>query len=808
MDTATEKSVALLNGALRQQPGFVGKLVDQIPGIFWSTDTDLRFTACVGAGLAALDLRPSQVVGANLRDFLTPENPRHVAALEGHRRALLGESCTYDLEYQGRFYRGHVEPLHGQDGTTVGCLGMALDVTESKQTERRLQAKYAITKIMAEAATSEEAIPQILRTICETFGWSWGAFWTTDLQGQRLSCLESWHDSTINGSEFLKASRELPITRDNSLPGRVWTLGQPLWLPDVAKESWSVRAPFALKADLHSAIALPVLRNTEVVGVMEFSSREIREPDNAVVEMLASVARQIEELMERKRSEKALTESEQRFRRLVEYSPDAMFINRQNKIVFLNNPCLKLFGASAPQQVIGRPVLDFIHPDYHAVVKERVRRLVELGEPVPLIEEKIVRLDGTTVDVEISASPFLDEGVTAIQVVCRDVSDRKKLEQQYHQAQKMEAIGQLAGGVAHDFNNLLTIISGYSELLVSRFPANDPTRGLIQEIHKAGERAALLTRQLLSFSRKAVIEPRVLDLNAIVTDTEKMLRRLIGEDIGLTTVLDPALGQVKADAGQIEQIIVNLAVNARDAMPKGGKLTIETHNVELDESYAAMHPEVKPGPYVMLAVSDTGCGMSEETKARIFEPFFTTKGVGKGTGLGLATVFGIVKQSGGHVGVYSEPGRGATFKVYLPPVEERVPSGKSLHGLKVAPHGSETILLVEDEDAVRGITRLALQMHGYTVLEAKNGAEALKFCEQRQGPIHLLITDVVMPDMGGREVAESMTAFKPGIKILYLSGYTDDAVVRHGILQAEVAFLQKPFSPIALANKVREVLDQ
>jgi two-component system, cell cycle sensor histidine kinase and response regulator CckA len=288
---------------------------------------------------------------------------------------------------------------------------------------------------------------------------------------------------------------------------------------------------------------------------------------------------------------------------------------------------------------------------------------------------------------------------------------------------------------------------------------------------------------------------------------EKMLRRLIGEDISLTTVLTPALERVRADAGQLDQIIMNLALNARDAMPQGGKLTIETGNVILDESYAQGRPEVKPGRYVMLTVSDTGCGMTEELKARIFEPFFTTKGPGRGTGLGLATVYGIVKQSGGHVYVYSEPGLGSTFKIYLPRVEGRVPTGKTLHQQTI-PHGKETILLVEDESALREFGRYALQTFGYTVLAASNGREAISIFERQQGAIHLLVSDVVMPEMGGRQVAERLSAMKPGLKVLYLSGYTDDAVVRHGVLAAETAFLQKPFTPKALASKVREVLDQ
>jgi PAS domain S-box-containing protein len=509
----------------------------------------------------------------------------------------------------------------------------------------------------------------------------------------------------------------------------------------------------------------------------------------------------------RNRAEQALVESERRHRRLVEFSPDAMFINRANKIVFANKPCLKLFGATAPEQLLGKSVFDFVQSDYHAIVRERVG-IMESGSPVPLSEVKIIRLDGTLVDVETSAAPFVDDGVPAIQVVFRDISDRKILEEQFHQAQKMEAVGKLAGGIAHDFNNLLTVISGYSDLLVTQLPDNEPLKGFIHEIQKAGERASHLTRQLLAFSRKAVVEPRVLDLNALVIDTEKMLRRLIGEDIGLTTALAPSLENVKADAGQMEQVIVNLAVNARDAMPQGGKLTIETRNVELGNDYAMLHPKVKPGRYVMLAVNDTGFGMSPETKARIFEPFFTTKGLGKGTGLGLATVYGIVTQCGGHFEVYSDLGRGTSFKIYLPSVAENPLASKSFHGIKIAPHGCETILLVEDEDAVRKITKLTLQSLGYAVLEAQNGDEAFRVCERHAKPIHLLMTDVVMPEIGGRQVAERLSACRPNIKVLFLSGYTDDAVVRHGIMKAEVAFLQKPFTALGLARKVREVLDQ
>jgi signal transduction histidine kinase len=387
-----------------------------------------------------------------------------------------------------------------------------------------------------------------------------------------------------------------------------------------------------------------------------------------------------------------------------------------------------------------------------------------------------------------------------------DLANRKSLEAQLRQAQKMEAFGQLAGGVAHDFNNLLTVITSYSELLLSGAIPPEEQRDAIREIRKAGDRATSLTRQLLAFSRKQLLQPVDLDLNSLIRETEKMLRRLIGADIDLATTLDPALAWVNADPGQIEQVIMNLVVNARDAMPTGGLLTIETHNVELDQNYAQKHPEIQPGKFVMFAVTDSGCGMNDTIKAKLFEPFFTTKEVGKGTGLGLATVHGIVKQSGGSIEVYSEAGHGTTFKIYLPRIEPANSSSKSMPDLSLIPRGTETILLAEDEAEVRAVVRLVLESSGYTVLESQSGEEAMQICQKHPTPIHLLLTDVVMPKMSGRLLAEAVVALRPNIKVLYLSGYTDDAVVRHGVLEAGMHFLQKPFTPMVLARKVREVL--
>ena len=387
----------------------------------------------------------------------------------------------------------------------------------------------------------------------------------------------------------------------------------------------------------------------------------------------------------------------------------------------------------------------------------------------------------------------------------QDVTKRKSMEAQLLQAAKMEAIGRLAGGVAHDFNNLLTIISGYGHLLQERLSPQD--LGHVEEILKASDRAAALTRQLLAFSRRQILAPQVLDLNSLVANLEKMLRRLIGEDIELTTVQQSGLGRVKADPGQIEQVIINLAVNARDAMPQGGKLTIETANVKLDETYARSHAGITPGPHVMLAVSDTGLGMDPETLGSIFEPFFTTKEKGKGTGLGLATVYGIVKQSAGSIWVYSEPGQGTTCKIYFPCIEEPMPEAEPARVRAELAKGSETILVVEDEEGVRSLVCETLKSKGYNVLDARGPSEALTIVEHYVEPIHMLLTDVVMPQMSGKELAKRLSTVRPGAKVLYMSGYTDDAIVRHGVLEAGTFFLQKPFVPSILLRKVREVLD-
>jgi two-component system, cell cycle sensor histidine kinase and response regulator CckA len=434
----------------------------------------------------------------------------------------------------------------------------------------------------------------------------------------------------------------------------------------------------------------------------------------------------------------------------------------------------------------------------------------EAGRPTHLlgISEDITEMRAAQLALK-AARAELEERVAArsAELMTTNEALRKSEEQLLH-AQKMEAVGRLAGGVAHDFNNMLSVILSYASLILDDLPEKDPMREDVGEIAQAASRATSLTQQLLAFSRRQVMNLGPVDLNAIVGGMEKMLQRLIGEDIELKTILCATLGRARADAGQIEQVLLNLAVNARDAMPAGGKLTLETANVVLDEAYASEHLGARAGRHVMLAVSDSGVGMSAEVRQRIFEPFYTTKELGKGTGLGLSTVFGIVKQSGGNIWVYSEPGRGTTFKVYLPEVEGDAAAEPSRSIAPRAAEGKETILLVEDEELVRRAARASLRRMGYTILEASSASEALMLCERYSGPIHLMVTDVVMPAMSGRELAERLARIRPEIKVLYMSGYTDNTIVHHGVLDPGVEFLQKPFTPEVLGRRIREVLDR
>ncbi|MGZ8842049.1 MAG: ATP-binding protein [Pyrinomonadaceae bacterium] len=529
------------------------------------------------------------------------------------------------------------------------------------------------------------------------------------------------------------------------------------------------------------------------------------------------VARQIVALRENSRllAEKAARESEARFVSLVQHSSDVITIVGVDGRVLYMSPSIKSIFGYSPNQLAGVQLREFLHREDKQLVLDALAELAKEPGKTTSLEMRARHRNQTWLHVEAVMTNLLNEpSVAGIVINSRNITERKKAEEalrdseeRLRQAQKMEAVGQLAGGVAHDFNNLLAVIIGYAEMLLRRIPPEDErTVKQVNEIKKAGDRAKSLTGQLLAFSRKQVMQPKVLDLNTIVEDLDKMLRRLIGEHIEMRTVLNSNLANVEADPGQIEQVLLNLAVNARDAMPDGGSLTIETDNVQLDSGFVQKHRSIEPGAYVMIAVSDSGCGMDAETQSRIFEPFFTTKEKGKGTGLGLATVYGIVEQSGGTVWVYSEVDQGTTFKIYLPRVAEMAQAPEPVLEKSKKLNGTETVLLVEDEEAVRDMAKEILNSNGYKVLGAGDGNEAMIISEQYQGAIDLMVTDVVMPRLGGRELAEKLAVTRPGMRVLYMSGYTDDAIVHHGVLDGRAAFLEKPFTPDALSIKIREVL--
>jgi PAS domain S-box-containing protein len=638
-----------------------------------------------------------EALGRRVSETVIPARAReaHERGLQHFLKTGEGGILNRRIEMLGSHRDGHEFPVEitispAKLGEAYIFSAFIRDITARRRTERQLASQYAVTRVLAESRTLEEAGPKILQAICESLEWELGVFWRLDRQSSVLRCLDVWQSPGLNAEEFVLSTWQHMFAIGNGLPGRIWQAGQPTWIIDVVQEANFPRGGAAARVGLHGAFGFPIRVGTEVEGVIELFRREIKEPDEQLLKMVADVGLKIGQFGERARAEDAL----------------------------------------------------------------------------------------------------------------------RRTEAQLQQSQKMEAVGRLAGGVAHDFNNMLTVIRGYSELVLSRLSPTDGFRKELEEVKKAADRASGLTGQLLAFSRRQFIAPKVLDLNAVIHNMEGMLRRLLGEDIvELCTVLDPELGQLKADPGQVEQVIMNLAVNARDAMPNGGRLTVETSNVQFGQRRNRPPMGAEPGSYIALIVRDTGHGMDEDTQSHVFEPFFTTKEKGKGTGLGLSTVYGIVKQSGGCIEVESKPGRGATFKIFFPRVEgpSQGAEAATVGGEQVK--GRETVLLVEDEPGVRRLVNETLRLHGYTVLEARHGIEALLTGAKHAGPIHLLLTDVVMPQMSGPEVAEKLATVRPDVKVLYMSGYPDHPAFSKGGIDTEHSFLQKPFTPSTLAQKVREVLD-
>lgn len=713
----------------------------------------------------------AEVLGKDDTELFDPEGARLV--MDRDRRVMAAgvtETDEEQLTAAGvtRTYLATKGPYRDSEGSVAGVIGISHDITDRKRAEAQLRDRERMLAVVTGSARVGLVVVSASyeylfanEAYADLFGLD-----PAGIVGRRVPDLLSHGWSQIR-PRLDRALAGEPVTYELVLPPRA---GDP--------DSRHFRAYYEPRPAGSAARAVVVV---------------------------------VTEVTDLKRTEEVIRKTKQRLQHVLASSPAVLFTlatesEQIRGVSWISENVREVLGFSTEEALDPNWWLDNIHPEDRERVVARSRADL-FGGGQAAHEYRFRHRDGTYRWMRGDIRLVRDPGGRPVEAVgsWSDITHLRQVEDQFRQAQKMEAVGRLAGGVAHDFNNLLTVINGFGEVVLGALPEGDPSRELLREVVNAGARAAGLTRQLLAFSRKSIIEPRELDLNSIVTDVEKMLRRIIGEDVQLAISTGPEIGTILADAGQVEQVLLNLVVNARDAMPTGGRVTIGVDNVELDEAYARDRPDARAGRYAVLVVTDTGCGMSAETMARVFEPFFSTKGE-HGTGLGLATVHGIVKQCGGHVAIDSAVGVGSTFRVYFPRIESR-PVGAGAPGARPAvPRGSETILLAEDEDAVRALAGLFLRESGYVVLDARDGVEAERLAAEHPGRIDLLVTDVVMPRVSGRQLAARLLGRRPGLKVLFLSGYTDDAVVRHGILEAEVAFLQKPFTRAALAQKVRDVL--
>jgi two-component system cell cycle sensor histidine kinase/response regulator CckA len=740
-------------------------LYDFAPVGYFTLDCDgaIRRVNLTGTGL--LGVERSRLLNRRFGLFVSEDSrPVFNAFLEKVFEGQAKEACEITLMREGNQpFWAYLEARASEDGQE--CRSVVADITERRQAESTLRAIF-------------------------------------DSTGDGILLAEAETRRFVHANNAI--SRMLGYSQEEIMDLSVADIHPAEDLPHV-----SAQFEKQLRGEITLAPGLPVKRKDGSVFYADVSTAPLK------LEGRPHMLGIFRDITERKRAEESLRQSEENYRSIFEGAAEGILIaeHHTRDIKYVNPAMCRMLGYNEDE--LKHLIVNDIHPAY---ILDRLGSDFEAHdrERKTMLQQDIEckMKDGTIIyaDVVITTRIIID-GIPHSAAFFTDVTekkkaedDKKKLEVQLLQARKLEAVGRLTGGIAHDFNNILTAIIGNAEIILADLPKGDPMREGVEEIRVAGDRAVSLTGQLLAFSRKQVLQPTVMSLNETVRDMDRMLRRIIGEDIELRTILAPDLGLVEADAGQIEQVIMNLAVNARDAMPVGGKLTIETANAELDEGYSRAHIAVIPGSYVMLSVSDTGVGMTKEVQGQIFEPFFTTKEIGKGTGLGLSTVYGIVKQSKGNIWVYSEPGKGTTFKIYLPRVERSIYTKKKRDKKAGPVTGSETILIVEDDEMVRNFTARVLKGCGYRVLVAADGEEAVRVSGTHEGPIHLMLTDVVMPGMSGQELGERLGASRPGIKALYMSGYADNAIVHHGVLDPEKAFLPKPFTPDALGRKVREVL--
>ena len=745
--------------------------------------------------VAYLEQGPEEEIETYRRRFDAGTIPPRLTA-----RKRLWNSEEVDVEISSSFVES------GRQNKTL--LSIFRDIAERKRAEARVAALSRLGQQLGAAKSAREAAEIIVEVADRLLGWD---ACTVDLyEAEHDRLVHVLNQDTIDGRRV-----DFPSAYQNEPPSplvrRTFESGGQLILKEDPQAMQPDGVSFGNTERPSACIMLvPVREGSRVIGLFSIHSYTPRAYDQSSLEALHALADHCAGALDRISAQEALNASETNYRSLVERSPDAIFLHRDGTFVYANPAGMRLLGVETPQQLLGRSVFDIVPPEIRDIIRQRIKQAAEGGMTSPL-EQEILRLDGTSLDAEATSIPFTYEGKPAVQTVMRDITERKQLEQQLRQSQKMDAIGQLAGGVAHDFNNMLAVIRGNAELLLMVPDQHTrETRECLRQVTAASDRAANLTRQLLAFSRKQVMQSRPLVLNDVIADLTKMLKRIIGEHIDLQCRYAAQLPFVQADAGMIEQVVLNLAVNASDAMPRGGQLLIITETASFDLDYARSHPEASAGEFVCLKVSDTGTGIAPEHLPRIFEPFFTTKELGKGTGLGLATVYGIVTQHRGWIEVASQPGAGATFRIFLPAIPTPASAAATPQAEAELPGGTETILLVEDEYAVRMITRRVLERRGYKIYEATTAREALDVWRSHAHEIALLLTDIVMPQgVTGRDLAEQLRAERPALKILFMSGYSADVIGKDTdfFRRTKSFFLQKPCLSRALLETVRRCLD-
>jgi len=809
--------------ALRKSEKNYRLLFENMFDVVYAIDREFKVITVSPSVEAALGYKPEELIGRPFADLNILSPAFLEKAFSDTNSVLSGEtidSSVYEFiarDGTRRFAEINGRPLI-RDNEVVGVISVARDITDKKyaqeQVLRQRDVLQGINRVLQEALTrdNEEEIARTCLSVAEELTGSKFGFILEKNPNGRADCIAisdpGWDACKIPGWEAAKLIKNMEI---RGIDRSVIREEKSRIINDPASHPDRVGLPKG-HPPITAFLGVPLKHGNKTIGMIGLANKESGY-DLADQQAIEDLSTAFVEALIRKRVEVSLIKEKERFRIFADFTYDwESWIGPNGKYIYVTPSFERITGYAPDELLKDHKFLETIaHPE--DLDKISIHNSIDHARPdeVLSLDFRIITRSGDTRWVSHLCQPVHDADGNWLgrRASNRDITEHKKVEEQLRQAQKMEAVGRLAGGVAHDFNNQLTVVLGFADLILDDIPAESPIKKDLNEIINAGNRASALTRQLLAFSRKQILQPKIVNLNDLINGLTGMFARLIGEDIKIETVLKTGLRQVTIDPGQMEQVIMNLAINARDAMPNGGKLTIETADLFLDEAYAREHGvDLALGPYVLLAVSDNGTGMDEETRSNIFEPFFTTKEVSKGTGLGLSTVYGIIKQSGGYIWVYSEPDHGTTFKIYLPGVKRPAESErKNLTPLKDL-NGEETILLAEDDTSLRNLAKIALDRQGYIVLDASTGEDALNLAQTHEEPIHLMITDVIMPRMNGRELADRLHAIRPEMEVLFMSGYTDNAFVHHGVMEAGINFIKKPFTPHSLILKVREILDR